>query len=246
MSKKYLTEHIGECRKTKKVLGGYKCCIVDGGKQDGYVVVRIKDVEFEAKYINFRTRNIRYPFHKSVYGIGYLGIGKYKPKQDGRTTKEYNIWSGMMTRCYNPKYHENKPTYKNVTVCEEWHNFQNFAKWFEDNYIDGWEIDKDLLSGDSKIYSPKTCVFIPRGLNGFLANSQIKNKNFTGVSFHKRVKKWQCRINDASTHKIINLGYFDTKEEALERYKEARNKMAEYWRSKMWGFLSDQAIENIK
>ena len=45
--------------------------------------------------------------------------------------------------------------YLDVTVCEEWHNFQNFAKWFYENYyeISGekMRLDKDILIKGNKM-----------------------------------------------------------------------------------------------
>jgi len=90
----------------------------------------------------------------------------------------------MLRRCYDPKSHIKHPTYKNVTVCKEWHNFQVFAEWFEAQHKEEWyELDKDLLSRDNKIYSPETCLLIPCSLNSFLPNSQTNNTSgYTGVS----------------------------------------------------------------
>ena len=72
----------------------------------------------------------------------------------------YDTWVGMIRRCYSEKSLIKRPTYKDVTICEEWYNFQNFAKWFENNYVEGLHLDKDLLSKEKKIYSPKSCCFI--------------------------------------------------------------------------------------
>lgn len=33
----------------------------------------------------------------------------------------------MLQRCYDSKYHEKSPTYKNCEVHNEWLNYQNFA-----------------------------------------------------------------------------------------------------------------------
>lgn len=42
---------------------------------------------------------------------------------------------------------------------------------------------------------------------------------YTGVFFYKRTKRWQSCIG--VNNKIINLGYYDTKEEAALAYNEA-------------------------
>jgi hypothetical protein len=110
-------------------------------------------------YQNFKKGNIKYPYDKSVYGIGYLGEGNYN-----RTKYElfYNYWHDMLKRCYDAKIKLKEPTYNNCIVCDEWLNFQNFAEWCDKNlYIvddERMELDKDILVKGNKIYSPKTCI----------------------------------------------------------------------------------------
>ena len=36
----------------------------------------------------------------TIYGVGYLGIGKHRSGSHGRPTKEYTLWIGMLNRCY--------------------------------------------------------------------------------------------------------------------------------------------------
>ena len=80
-----------------------------------------------------------------VLGLGFVG-GLVLEK------KIYNAWLAMMQRCYSHK--------KGAIVCEEWHNFQEYQSWYIYNCVPGWQVDKDLLSGLSKEYSPSTCTFL--------------------------------------------------------------------------------------
>lgn len=83
--------------------------------------------------------------------------------------------AGIMNRCYNPNDHSYlRYGAIGVTVCEEWHTQSSFTEWFKNNYIRGWHIDKDLV-GDSTIYSPETCVFIPKSLNSIIAHMDDGN-----------------------------------------------------------------------
>ncbi|MBL4904323.1 MAG: hypothetical protein JKY62_16995 [Desulfocapsa sp.] len=91
---------------------------------------------------------------KTVNGIGFLGVGPYP-----RKTRSHRAWTGMIARCYNKKVQERQPTYKGCSVCVEWHNYQIFAKWYEENYVEGYHLDKDLRIPGNKIYSPDTCKF---------------------------------------------------------------------------------------
>ena len=113
-----------------------------------------------ATYQSFKNGEIKCPYEKRVYGIGYLAEGKYKPKENGKHTKVYKTWKDMLGRCYDTKIQEKYPTYKDCKVDKNWHNFQNFAKWYYDNYyeVEGerMELDKDILFKHNKIYSPET------------------------------------------------------------------------------------------
>ena len=65
------------------------------------------------------------------------------------------------------------------TVCEDWHNFQNYASWYNANSKENCHVDKDLLKFENKHYSPDTCMFVPVEVNNFFINS--KNKHSLGV-----------------------------------------------------------------
>lgn len=94
---------------------------------------------------------------RSVYGIGYFGVGEYKGLNN---CKRYNAWRHMLCRCYAETSSIAYPTYADCIVCDEWHNYQVFSKWFEENYIEGCELDKDLLVDGNKVYGPDTCTFV--------------------------------------------------------------------------------------
>lgn len=98
------------------------------------------------------------------WGVGYIGEGEYKTWCDGKHTPAYSTWKGILKRCYDNKL----PAYSNVTVHTAWHNFQNFAKWYEINFKEGYQIDKDLLSPTNKQYGASTCVYLPRHINNLL------------------------------------------------------------------------------
>ena len=76
----------------------------------------------------------------------------------------YNRWHSMLDRCYN-KNHPRYKTYgeKGIRVCDEWHLFSNYMKWFDENNIDGYEVDKDFCG--LKLYSPETCRFVSKSDN---------------------------------------------------------------------------------
>lgn len=133
----------------------------------------------------------------------------------------YSTWRAMLARCYNPK-HKAYPQYggAGVTVCQEWHTFQNFARWYQENYVQGWHIDKDLYGLQE--YGPKTCVFLPEPINQLL-RCYTSNERAVGKSTHT----WWVRAKDRED-KYYTVGKFATREEAVEFYQtRLRQKMAD-------------------
>jgi hypothetical protein len=52
----------------------------------------------KATYQQFKNKNIKNPYYRTVYEIGYLGEGKYKPKENNKEIKQYTQWKGMIRR----------------------------------------------------------------------------------------------------------------------------------------------------
>ena len=187
-------------------------------------------VEFEDGYrrktdykscVKGSVKNLIFP---NVFGVGYIGEGEYTSKTKGCDERAYEIWQGMLERCYS-RHSEKYPTYVGCAVCEEWHNYQNFAKWYEGNYyeIDGERmcLDKDILVKGNKTYSPETCVFVPNEINClFTKSNRARGEYPVGVYYKKKNKKFcsQCKIGGGKPQKY--LGLFLTVEEAFQAYKE--------------------------
>jgi hypothetical protein len=173
-------------------------------------------------YNQFKCSNLSSPLDKTCYGIGYFGEGKYSKH------KSYDIWRGMFTRCYDEKYLAKYTTYIGCTVCEEWHNYQNFAKWYDENYYiilgKNMELDKDILIKGNKIYSPETCVFVPQDVNYlFTKTNKLRGKYPIGVSL-TRDNKFATSCNDGNKE-LKYLGRYNTPEEAFEVYKKYKEKI---------------------
>lgn len=175
---------------------------------------------------------------RTVYGVGYFGNGKYKSKVRGRATLAYTKWRDMLARCYCPKYQAKKPTYVGCTVDPIWHNYQNFAEWFEgNNFKDmGYHLDKDVLSKGNKIYSPENCCLVPPQINGLIIDSRaVRGAYPVGVKLDKRSGKFtsQVNINGAIKH----LGTFESQQGAYKAYIQAKEcyvkSKAIEWRNKI-------------
>lgn len=186
--------------------------------------------KLKTNYRHFLAGCVQNPYDKTVHGVGFLGEGNYTSRVGKeKLNKNYSVWASMMMRCYDPKYHAKEPSYIGCTVCENWHNFQNFAIWYEHNFyqINGskMQLDKDLLIKGNKIYSPETCVFVPQKIN-LLLTSKISRYLDTpvGVSFNKKRRKFQPQCRDING-KARYLGRFDTVEKAFDVYKREKEKV---------------------
>lgn len=150
--------------------------------------------------------------HRSHMGIGYLGYGKYNRKEN---YKYYKIWDKMLRRNYDEKTVNRRISYTKSKMCEEWKNFQNFAEWCNENYIEGWTLDKDLLSKSEKIYSPETCCFLPNDLNNVFSIRTTKNKKLpVGVCKYKN----KYRVAFSKYGYPAYFGDYNNIDEALNIY----------------------------
>ena len=181
---------------------------------------------------SFKKGSIRCPYEPRVLNKGYLGEGKYKVSENRKITKVYDTWNSMLQRCYDEKHHKKEPTYKYCEVCNEWLNFQECSQWFDDNYYEikgeRTELDKDILVKHNKIYSPDTCVFVPKTINSlFTKNNKARGNSPIGTSLRKNGKYVsQCQIFNPKTgkSKYECLGVYDTQEKAFEVYKYYKEK----------------------
>jgi hypothetical protein len=142
-------------------------------------------------------------------------------------TKAYKVWRSMISRCYSEAYHVRKPTYRDCEVGEDWKLFSNFLIWFSDNYIQGWELDKDCHIKGNKLYSEQTCVFLPSRINSFFIKvSTIKSDGLPlGVTFKKANRKYIAQISLGvinGTRKSRHIIISDSVEECLKAYTEAK------------------------
>ncbi|RFZ78264.1 hypothetical protein DS742_14215 [Lacrimispora amygdalina] len=181
------------------------------------IVVEFQDwfkYKKETVYTNFKTGSIQNPYHKSIYGVGYIGEGSYTASR--LTNPEYDTWRTMIMRCYDTGAKKRYPAYyMNCTVCREWHNYQSFAKWYSKNYYtlnDGkrMHLDKDILVPGNKIYSPERCIFVPQRINMLLLNKPNKRGLPNGIT--------RTKYGYSAKYDHVELGIFSTIEEAFSHY----------------------------
>lgn len=148
---------------------------------------------------------------KSVFGCNDIGCERV----NGKESKSYIHWKSMLLRCYSKKCLKREPTYIGCSVCDEWKTHSGFKKWFDENYIEGYALDKDIIVKGNKVYSPETCCFVPLTINNLI----IKRKKGRGD-----LPIGVGRINGRYRAFLRNkhLGMYDTPIEAFYAYKKAK------------------------
>lgn len=190
------------------------------------------------QYSNILRGGTKNPYHKSVFNMGYLGIGSHICSIKGKATKSYQTWHGIMERAYSKKLLEKHPSYLHCSVLEDWHNFQIFADWFEKNYNLGinkkWDLDKDILIKGNKVYSPDTCCFVPNEINKLFTRRQ-NDRGLLPIGVHKQGNKYITQLSRKNRPRKI--GSFNTVEEAFQAYKIAKEEyikeVADLWRGQI-------------
>ena len=184
------------------------------------VIVEFVDFNYTKKvtYYNFKKGLVGSPFDRTICGIGYIGVGKYKPYENGKQPLAYRRWVSMLRRCYDPKTQKKRPRYEGCKVCEKWHYYQNFAEWFYNNYyeVEGEKmcLDKDILFPGNKIYAPDKCILIPQRINMLFMNKTNKRKLPNGIV--------ECASGYLAQYNHERIGIYKTLEEAYKVYSNKK------------------------
>jgi hypothetical protein len=195
------------------------------------------DIQFEdgtivyhKAHINFKRGEVKNPFYPFVCGVGYYGA-------DMNTVPRYiHIkWVNMLKRCYDILTLERCNTYIGCEVCEEWHNLQNFYKWYKENE---WtqsvvlECEKDILT-NNKIYSPQTCVLVPHDINMMFTHFTDKPQGLPQGIVCNEHTNFRYNVGFHKNGKRQAFGTYNTLQEAqkvlqLEKQKYLREKLLKY------------------
>jgi len=177
-----------------------------------------------------------------VYGVGVNDwVGKVSV--DGKLIREYQLWKGMLERCFCEKFKQKCPAYEGVTCSKEW---LSMTKFIEDvsqmrGYgLSGWALDKDILQKGNKLYNKDTCCFVPLEVNNLLTKRDKARGEFpVGVCFHKASGKFMAKLRINGKRKF--LGLFTTPEEAFQVYKLAKEAYIKVVAHK-WKHLLDEKV----
>lgn len=238
--KNYKEVRLGEIRRNKQ---GCEMKIVEY-KNANEIRIKFLDscgYEKSTQYQHFVRGEVTNPFYKAIYGVGYNSGDKHSKSKDGLNTKKYDCWHDMLRRCYSEESHIRQPTYIDIEVCEEWHNFQNFGDWFDENYYEVEDeviqLDKDILIKGNKVYLPNTCVFVPKAINTLFTKRQNHRGDYPIGVKATPYDGYYSSCSNLFLNKQIHLGTYSTPEQAFQAYKEYKEnhikEVADHYKDKI-------------
>lgn len=187
--------------------------------------------------VEIKRGKIKDKLERTIYGVACLGDVKMVNHK-----RQYNVWYGMLERCYDPKcYAYRCYGMKGVRVCERWLIFENFLSdikliegYDEDLFNDGLlYLDKDIkqieLNPSQKIYSLETCCFVQFEVNNLYRNYESRKKKFIAIS------------PSGTKHSVIGLKEF-AKQNKLARQAISRCLNGEQKTHKGWTFYYKEVI----
>lgn len=198
----------------------------------------------------FKRGEIKNPYDKTIYEMGYIGVGEYVSWENGKIDPRYSVWQDMCERCYSKSMKDRHPTYYGVVnVCEEWLNYQNFAKWFDENSYDvvgRLHLDKDILVKDNKMYAPDRCLLVPQRINMLFLSRGINKYGLPEGIKLTQTKKYSV------SYQGKNLGNYMSLQEACSAYvrrkEEVIKLVADEYKdiipSKVYKALYDYKVDN--
>ena len=190
-------------------------------------------------YSNFKSGSVKNPYDRTLFGVGYLGDGEYMARKNHKMEDSYEIWSKIIERCY--WYPQKYPAYHGkCIVCDKWHNYQNFAKWFNENKYEvegSLHIDKDILFPNSNIYSEETCLLVPQIINMMFMNKPNKRGLPNGI--------YKNRNGYLAEYGEQKLGVYPTLEEAYAIYAMAKEKKIKEVADEYKGIIPKKVYEAL-
>lgn len=169
-----------------------------------------------------------YKRNRLIHGVG-INDADYHTVKHGIVNGKHKIvwrcdfhmkWMSMVQRCYSPSFQSKFPTYKGCTVCNEWLTFSVFKSWMEKQDWQGLQLDKDIIEPGNKVYSPSTCVFIPRAINVIMTDAGA-SRGECPIGVCRNGKRFQSQLTVKGKSKY--LGLYSTIEEASDAYKQAKS-----------------------
>lgn len=165
----------------------------------------------------------------------------------------------MIRRCYDKDMLVKNPTYRGISVCDEWMIASNFKEWMKSQIWQGLELDKDILIQGNTVYGPSSCAFVPKRINTLLLFKREVGEFPVGVSLrsgsYNSTKKFCSRnekfpsgktvkyhLNYIEAHKCWQIEKAKNIEKAINWYSTLscfRTDVAESLMSRVWKLRND-------
>lgn len=115
----------------------------------------------------------------------------------------YAIWNGVLGRCLSDRVKAKNKSYEKCNVHEDWKYFSKFKSWAEPLFVEGYQLDKDILVIGNSLYGPETCAFVLRYINNLVMNvnntsrfSKYGNSNLPlGVTYKQKSSDMLCELS---------------------------------------------------
>lgn len=112
---------------------------------NGKFLVEFRDQARYQCFVGFNdllSGNVENPYAKIFHGVGYLGEGRYKIKDnpsDKHESLEFTVWLDLLSGLAMVT------TITDTSFRPEWYNFQKFAEWYINSefYAVGYKIDEN-------------------------------------------------------------------------------------------------------
>ena len=199
------------------------------------VHVKFLDTGYETitRAVHIRKGAVKDTSLPSVFGKGVVG-NKFPTKSGSKSTEEYLLWTNMLKRCYSENFNLKYVSYVGCTVSENFMQYTYFYEWCNSQIgfgVEGFQLDKDILSKGNRVYSEDTCCLVPPEINTLLTRYTKESDTCKGVYYNKKLGKFSAHLLGKY------IGLFTTEIEAFYAYKQAKEayikEVAEKWRDKI-------------
>lgn len=146
------------------------------------------------------------------YGVNDSEIPVNFRDEDGKLVRcpVYSTWKDCLRRTHgNIAGKKNLAHYMESAFDPCWKYFTDFREWASGKFVDGYQLDKDILFEGNVHYGPETCCFVPSKLNTCFRPNIKTSELGQGV----RVKilrsgdlRYEAFANNFSTGKNVYLG----------------------------------------
>ena len=153
-------------------------------------------------------------YKRTVAGVGYHGSYCGDSIINDQL---YSMWRNMIIRCYDKTH----PAYKfygakGIKVAKFWHSYENFKKSIASvpffhlwkKFGGDYHLDKDYFG--SEVYSPETCIFLHKSINGSCESD-------TAISIKGVIYKSWAHFEKLTS---IRSDYMKKRLELVGKYKE--------------------------